>query len=318
MNGMALLPVQASSNAATVDALFWTMFGLCAFVATCVFVVMIWYAVRYRVASNASREREPQPQRKRDNRRLEWAWTLTPLALFLGIFVWAADLYADLYDVPPDALQISVVAKQWMWKLQHPGGQREVNELHVPVGRAVRLTMTSQDVIHDFFVPAFRVKHDVLPGRYTTLWFRPTKTGEFHLFCAELCGTDHSMMRGRIVVMQPAEYARWLERGDPVGLAARGAADFRQFGCSGCHGDSATVHAPKLQGLFGKPVPLSGGGTVVFDERYIHDSILLPRKEVAAGYEPIMPSFEGRISEEQILEIVAYLKSLGPDDRIAQ
>jgi len=208
-------------------------------------------------------------------------------------------------------VDVFVVAKQWMWTLQHPSGQREINELHVARGQPVRLVMTSQDVIHSFFVPAFRLKQDVLPGRYTEMWFTPTRTGRFHLFCAEYCGTDHARMGGDIVVMEPADFERWLDaHGGTPDMAARGEALFRQYGCSGCHGANATIHAPDLAGLFGKPVPLADGTTVIADERYLRDSILLPRKEIAAGYEPIMPSFAGQIGEPDILDLIAYIRRL--------
>jgi cytochrome c oxidase subunit 2 len=213
---------------------------------------------------------------------------------------------------PPDnALELFVVAKQWMWKLEHTGGQREIDEMHVPRGTPVKLIMTSEDVIHSFFVPAFRLKQDVLPGRYTQMWFTATEAGRFHLFCAEYCGTDHSRMHGDVVVMEPADFARWLEahRG-ASDMAARGEALFRDYGCSGCHSANASVHAPDLAGMYGKPVPLSDGSVVVADERYIRDSILLPAKEVAAGYAPIMPSFAGRIGEGDILDLIAYVRSL--------
>src|SRR5581483_5283829 len=216
-------------------------------------------------------------------------------------------------SAPPDAMEVFVVAKQWMWKLQHPGGQREIDELHVPRGRAVKLVMTSQDVIHSFYVPAFRLKQDVLPGRYTEMWFVATTAGRFHLFCAEYCGTDHAHMGGDVVVMEPAAFDQWLnEHRGAADMATRGEMLFRQYGCSGCHGQNATVHAPNLAGIFGKPVPLSDGTTVIADERYIRDSILLPRKEVAAGYPPIMPSFAGQIEEDDILDLIAYVKSLAP------
>src|SRR5207248_93565 len=192
-----------------------------------------------------------------------------------------------------------VVAKQWMWKVQHPGGQREINELHVPVGRSVRLIMASEDVIHSFFMPALRVKRDVVPGRYQNLWFRAEKTGVFQLLCAEFCGTDHSRMTGRIVVMTAADYESWLSRQDVNDtLASEGAALFRQLGCSGCHLGQGTVRAPPLDGLYGRPVPLHDGTIVVADERYIRDAILLPKSQVAAGYEPVMPSFAGQVSED--------------------
>jgi cytochrome c oxidase subunit II len=208
-------------------------------------------------------------------------------------------------------MDVYVIGKQWMWKLEHAGGQREIDELHVPAGRPVRLVMTSQDVIHDFFMPVFRIKQDVLPGRYTILWFTATKPGDYHLFCSQYCGTDHSRMIGHVVVMAPAAFAAWLARGNGAQtMAARGAARFRQYGCSGCHGANASVHAPKLEGLFGKPVQLEGGGSVIADERYVHDSVMLPKKEITAGYAPIMPSFQGQIAEEDLLDIVEYIKSL--------
>jgi cytochrome c oxidase subunit 2 len=204
-----------------------------------------------------------------------------------------------------------VLAKQWMWKLEHENGRREIDELHVPLGQPVELIMTSQDVIHSFFVPAFRTKQDVLPGRYTSLWFTATNTGRFHLFCAEYCGTDPAHMGGDVIVMEPAQFQRWLTaHAATQSMAARGEDLFRHLGCSGCHGENASVHAPNLAGVYGRPVPLSDGTTVDADERYIRDSILLPRKEVAAGYAPIMPSFTGQIGEDDILDLIAYIKSL--------
>jgi cytochrome c oxidase subunit 2 len=209
-------------------------------------------------------------------------------------------------------MKIFVVAKQWMWKAQHASGQREIGELHLPLGQPIVLVMTSQDAIHSFFVPAFRAKQDVLPGRYTELWFTATQAGRFHLFCAEYCGTDHSKMGGDIVVLEPAEFQRWLAAhpGEPD-MAARGEARFREYGCSGCHDRNAKVRAPDLAGLYGKPVPLSNGSVVVADDRYVRDSILLPQSEVVAGYEPIMPSYTGRIAEEDIADLIAYIRSLG-------
>lgn len=210
------------------------------------------------------------------------------------------------------ATDLFIVAKQWMWTAQHGTGQREIDELHVPAGQPLRLVMTSQDAIHSFFVPAFRVKQDVLPGRYTELWFTPTVAGRFHLFCAEYCGTDHARMGGDIVVLSPAEFARWLATGAPrAGMVARGEALFRAHGCSGCHGAQATVHAPDLAGLYGRPVPLADGTLVVADERYLRDAILLPQREIAAGYPPIMPSYAGRIDDEDLFDLIAYLRSLG-------
>jgi cytochrome c oxidase subunit II len=247
---------------------------------------------------------------RRTSTRLELAWTLTPLALFMAAFVWGAVLYHERGIAPADALPVFVVAKQWMWKLEHPGGQREINELHVPRGLPVRMTMISEDVIHSFFLPALRIKQDVLPGRYTSMWFTPTRAGEFRLMCAEYCGTDHARMGGRIVVMEPADYQRWLDAHALAPMAAAGERLFRRLGCSGCHAQGATVRAPDLAGVFGREVPLAGGGFAIADDRYLRDSILEPRKEIVAGYEPVMPSFAGHISEAELLDVIAYLKSL--------
>lgn len=297
---------QASSFAPRVDALFDAMLLLSVIVIGGVFVAMVWFGVRYRHGSNADRSGDAHR-----NLGVEISWTLIPLLLFMALFAWSIWLWRDLRIAPDDAAPIYVVAKQWMWKAQHPGGQREINALHVPLGQPVRLVMTSQDVIHSFYVPAFRIKQDVLPGRYTQMWFTATQPGTFELFCAEYCGTDHSRMGGKVVVMRPAAYARWLDEHAGVGQAARGAELFRRFGCSGCHGTQSSVHAPSLENLYGSTVALSGGERVFADERYLHDSILLPRKQVVAGYAPIMPSFAGRIGEEDVLALIAYIKSRG-------
>jgi cytochrome c oxidase subunit 2 len=235
----------------------------------------------------------------------------------MSMYVIGTIVFFDQYEAPGDAFDVSVVGKQWMWHLQHPEGKREINELHLPVGRPVRLKMISQDVIHSFFVPAFRIKQDVLPGRYTTAWFRPTKPGKYHLFCAEYCGTNHSLMKGSVYVMDQAEYDRWLA-GEDAGLsmARQGEELFVQHHCAGCHGASQTVRAPRLEGVYGRPVPVTEGASkdvhfVTADDRYIRDSILLPKAQVVAGYEPVMPSFAGQIGEDDLLRIIAYIKSIG-------
>jgi cytochrome c oxidase subunit 2 len=304
-------PAPASTIALRVDLLLYAVTGVTAAVAIAVCITMIVFGIRYRAGSTAPREHDVPAAQARALRRVELAWTLTPLLLFLCAFAWGARLYVLRAQAPEDATELFVVAKQWMWKLQHPGGQREIDELHLAQGEPVKLLMTSEDVIHSFFVPAFRLKQDVLPGRYTEMWFTPTEVGRFHLFCTEYCGTDHSRMGGDIVVMAPADFARWLDahRAGPD-MATHGEALFREYGCSGCHGLNAAVHAPNLAGIFGKPVPLADGSFTLADERYIRDSILVPLKEVAAGYEPIMPSFAGKIDEADILDLIAYLKSL--------
>jgi cytochrome c oxidase subunit 2 len=227
------------------------------------------------------------------------------------MFAWGASLYFHLSYPPANALNLYVVGKQWMWKIQHPEGRREINELHVPVGQPIKLTMTSEDVIHSFFVPAFRTKMDVVPGRYTTLWFEATKAGEYHLFCAEYCGTSHSLMIGRVVVMEPVQYQEWLSGGssqEPLTVA--GERLFQQLGCDTCHRADSRARGPVLEGLFGKSVQLQGGQTVIADEAYIRESILNPNAKLVTGYQPLMPTFQGLVSEEGILQILAYIKSL--------
>lgn len=295
----------ASSLSGPLDMLWWAMVGICSIVAIGVFIVMWVFCIRYR-KGNTNVDRTLSHA----TRPVEVTWIAVPLLLFLGMFVWSLFLFVRINTSPANAQTIYVVAKQWMWKVQHPGGQREINALHVPLGEPVRLTMTSQDVIHDFYVPAFRLKQDVLPGRYTQLWFTATRLGTFTLECAEYCGLDHSKMGGLVTVMRPADYARWLQgHAGPTTLIAQGGALFRAKGCSGCHGANASVHAPDLDGIYGRVVHLSDGSSVVADSRYIRDSILQPDKQVVVGYAPIMPSFSGQLSEEELIELVAYLKS---------
>jgi len=306
-----LHPDRASSLALHVDILFYAWLALAGVVTVAVLFLIVWFAVKYRHGSGANRALPPDAALRRRNHRIEAAWIVTPLLLFMVMFGWAAVLYYAHAAAPANATEIYVVGKQWMWKLEHVGGQREIDELHVPVGRPVKLIMTSQDVIHSFFMPVFRIKQDVLPGRYTMLWFTATKPGDYHLFCSQYCGTEHAQMIGHVVVMEPAAFERWLESGNASqSMAQEGAARFRQYGCSGCHGPSASVHAPKLEGLFGRRVQLADGTSTIADERYIHDSVMLPRKDVVAGYEPIMPSFQGQIAEDDLLDIVEYIKSL--------
>ncbi|MEO6749485.1 MAG: cytochrome c oxidase subunit II [Casimicrobiaceae bacterium] len=311
---LPFLPVPASALADRYDTLFLAMTLLTGIVSTLIIVVMLVFAYRYRRGALVNRVLAPLAQRERTRRRIEFAWITIPLLLFIAAFTWAASLYYDRSTPPANALEVAVVAKQWMWKLEHTTGQREIDELHVPVGVPVKLVMTSQDAIHSFFVPAFRVKQDVLPGRYTVLWFTATRAGDFDIFCAEYCGTDHARMFGHVIALDPPQYQRWLitHDGAPT-MAARGESLFRSNGCSGCHGTNAAVHAPSLEGLYGRPVPLADGTTVIADDRYVRDSILLPAKEVAAGYAPIMPSFAGQLDEADILDLIAYIRQLGDD-----
>jgi cytochrome c oxidase subunit 2 len=310
VNRFHMFMPEASSLARPIDTLFWSMVILCGVVAVGVFVAIIYFCVRYRRGSNANRTGA-----HRQSLGIELTWTLVPFALFIGVFLWSLVLFAQARTPPANAQTLYIVAKQWMWKVQHPGGQREINTLHVPLGQPVRLTMTSQDVIHSFFIPAFRVKQDVLPGRYTQLWFTATKLGSFPLTCAEYCGLDHSRMGGTVVVNTPAEYSAWLA-GHRTGtsLAARGVTVFRDAGCSGCHGPDASVHAPDLGGLYGRTVHLSDGSSVTADDRYLHDSILLPKAQIVAGYAPVMPSYSGQLSEEDVIALIHYIKSLSPTE----
>ncbi|HEX7637361.1 MAG TPA: cytochrome c oxidase subunit II [Burkholderiaceae bacterium] len=305
-SGFHLLVPAASTVASRTDALMLAMVLLCGTVALVLLVLVVVFCVRYRRGSPANR------QRTRQLKGVEVAWTLTPLLIFLALFGWAAHDFVSLYDPPPDALPVTVVAKQWMWKLQHRNGRREINELHVPLGEPVVLTMSSEDVIHSFYVPAFRLKQDVVPGRYTRLWFTASELGTFPLECSEYCGSEHSLMTGRIVVMTPADYARWLASGPAQPpLAQYGFALFRRLGCSGCHDPRSTVHAPQLQGLYGRRVHLQDGRTVLADDNYLRDSILVPTKDVVAGFAPIMPSFAGQVGEEDVQALIAYIASTG-------
>jgi cytochrome c oxidase subunit 2 len=246
---------------------------------------------------------------------LEIVWTVIPLALTMVMFVWSSSLYFTLARPPSDSIEMYAVGKQWMWKFQHPEGQREINELHVPVGQDVRLTMSSEDVIHSFFVPAFRVKQDVVPGRYTQTWFRATRVGSYHLFCAEYCGTQHSGMIGRVVVMKPDDYQAWLagEGGAVSGqtLAQAGEKLFTERACASCHLESGQGPGPSLVDLAGSTVHLKDGGTVVADDTYLRESILNPAAKIVAGYQPVMPTFQGQLGEEQLVQLLAYIKSLG-------
>lgn len=297
----------ASDYAQRVDELFWLLVALSTFIALLLSALILIFMVRYRRDSNAPRGELPEIYRH----EIEIGWTSATVFLFLFIFWWAASDLLAASTPPGNALEIHVVAKQWMFRVQQPSGAREIDELHVPVKTPVRLAMISEDVIHDLYLPALRIKKDILPDRYTFLWFTATKTGVFHLTCAEFCGTSHSQMSGQLVILAPQDYARWTEAQPQAGdLARPGESLFRSLGCSGCHSPGASVHAPDLRGLYGRPVHLADGRTVIADEAYLRDSILLPNKDIVAGFPPIMPSFKGVASEGDIVELLAYLKSL--------
>jgi cytochrome c oxidase subunit II len=311
----ALLP-QASRGAAEIDALFVALLLISVAVLALVFGLIWTYVIRYRAGHDLHRGSLPQK-----SWRFETTWTVATLLLFFGLFIWGADLYVRVNTPPPDAEKIWVVGKQWMWKVQHPGGQREIDALHVPVGRAVQLLMTSEDVIHDFAVPAFRIKHDVVPGRYESLWFIADRPGSYHLFCTQFCGTDHSLMVGEVDVLSAADYATWLaqtgagETGAGETLVAEGRRLFTSHGCSGCHIGQSSVRAPHLEGVYGSPVPLADGSVAIADDKYIRDAILLPNSQVVAGFEAKMPSFQGQLDEEDLVKLVAYIRSLATAGR---
>jgi cytochrome c oxidase subunit II len=303
-DNLPLWPERASSMAGQVDAIYIFLLVICGMVALLVFTCLLYFAARYRSRAGVEAEQIE------GSTPLELTWSIIPLCVFMVFFAWGAVVYFKQRTPPRDATEVYVVAKQWMWKLEHAEGQREINELHVPVGRDVKLIMTSQDVIHSFYVPVFRMKQDVLPGRYTMAWFRATKPGTYHLFCAEYCGTQHSGMIGSIIVMAPAEYEAWMSGGPAGPLSATGEKIFAELGCSTCHRADTQGRGPNLQGVFGKPVLLEDGRTVVADENYVRESILDPGAKIVNGFKPVMPTFQGLVSEEQLNALVAYVKSL--------
>jgi cytochrome c oxidase subunit 2 len=300
-----LWPQRASSTAGNVDALFIFLIIVSGLMTLLIFSALIYFAARYRHRKGVLAEQVE------GSIPLELTWTIIPLGVFMVIFAWGAVVYFKSRTPPRDSTEVYVVAKQWMWKIEHAEGQREINELHVPVGRDVKLIMTSQDVIHSFFVPAFRMKQDVLPGRYTVSWFRATKAGTYHLFCTQYCGTQHSGMIGNIVVMEPAQFEAWMSGGSNGPLSASGEKIFAELGCVTCHRTDSQGRGPNLQGVFGRPVQLEDGRMVTADENYIRESILDPGAKVVKGFKPVMPTFQGLVSEEQVNALVAYVKSLG-------
>ena len=313
-SGTPLFPEQASTMASRVDSLYFFLVGLTVFFSLLIAGLIVTYAIKFR-----RRSPDSIGARIHGGLVMEITWSVIPFLITMGIFVWGASVFFAMSRPPDETLNVYVVGKQWMWKFQHLDGQREIDELHVPVGRAVKLIMTSEDVIHDVFVPAFRVKADVIPGRYTHLWFEPTKPGTYHLFCAEYCGTRHSGMIGQIVVMEPNDYQTWLSGGAGEGsLASAGQKLFADLACNTCHRPDAQGRGPVLQNLFGKTIETAAGERVVVDEAYVRESILTPMAKVTVGFQPIMPTFQGLVTEEQLLELIEYVKSLKQDTTNAQ
>jgi cytochrome c oxidase subunit 2 len=306
MNQIPFFPEQASTTAAQIDSLYFVLLGLSLVFAVLIAGFVIFFGIRYRRDADVNRSNPLH-----ESMALEFGWSFIPFLLAMGIFGWSALVYFNIYSPPADSLEIYVMGKQWMWHIQHPSGKSEINELHVPINQPVKLLLTSQDVIHSFYVPAFRLKQDALPGRYTTMWFEATKAGEYHLFCAEYCGTDHSRMIGKVVAMEPQDYQAWLSgSGSSETMAEAGERLFNQNGCSSCHLPDGNGIGPSLVGLYGREQMLDSGATVVADEAYLRESIIDPQAKIAAGYQPVMASYDGIISEGGILQIIAYVKSL--------
>ena len=307
MQGLAFHPEQASTIAQSVDQLYYALTAITLFFTTLIFLLIFIFMIKYR-----RRSPDERPQPIAGSVSLEILWTAVPVLVCAVLFVWGSLLYFRNAEPPRGSVEIFVTGRQWMWKVEHPEGQREIDELHVPVGRPIKLTMTSEDVIHDFFIPAFRIKKDVLPGRYTSLWFQATKTGTFHLFCGQYCGAFHAGMIGSIIVQEPDEYERWLAGGAPgESMEQTGAKIFQSSGCSTCHVNDGTGLGPSLLGVYGHAVKLTTGDTVTADDAYMRESIVLPKAKIVQGYTPIMPTFQGQLTEEQINDLLAYLRILG-------
>jgi cytochrome c oxidase subunit 2 len=308
MGSFSIFPPRASATAGEIDALYGFLLLVGIAMTAIIFFFVFFFAIKYH-----RKRPDDRPKAIHGSIPLEIAWSVIPFLIMLVMFGWGTKLYFQNYTPPPrDTLDIYITGKQWMWKIQYPGGQREINELHVPTGRAVKLTLASEDVIHSFYIPAFRLKHDVVPGSYQTFWFEPTKPGRYHIFCAEYCGTNHSRMIGWVTVMEPARYEDWLSGGSTGGsMAEQGEKVFEQYGCVTCHVLDQQGRCPSLRNVFGKPVQLDDGRTVLADEAYVRESILNPNAKIVKGYHrDIMPVFQGQIGEESLLQLIVYIKSL--------
>jgi len=301
-------PEQASQQAANVDALYFFLLAVSAFFSALIAILIVFFAVRFRRRSDTE-----VGEAIHGSLALELMWTFIPLGITMVMFVWGAVTFFHMTRPPQNAMEIYVVGKQWMWKLEHMDGAREINELHLPVGRPVKLIMGSEDVIHSFFIPSFRAKADVIPGRFNTLWFTPSKAGRYHIFCTQYCGTKHSNMIGWATVMEPAEYQAWVA-GNVTGgtMAENGAKLFSDLSCNTCHLDSgqAQGRGPSLRNLYGRQVLLQRLETTVADDAYLRESILNPQAKIVSGFQPLMPTYQGLVTEEQLLQLIAYVKSL--------
>jgi cytochrome c oxidase subunit 2 len=312
MTDFPLFPEQASSVAPLVDGLYLFLVVVTGAVSVLIWAVIFFFAIKYRRRPDNELAQEQEPPAA-----LELTWIVVPTIIFIGIFVAGAWVFFRMNRVPSNALEVYATGRQWMWKFQHPSGQREINTLHVPVGRPVKITMASEDVIHSLWFPNFRVKMDVLPNRFRTMWFEATKVGRYHIFCAEYCGTLHSGMIGWVEVMEPTEYQRWLAGGSEGSLASQGEKLFEKYACNTCHTNTAGARGPNLAGLYGKTRPLADGRTITADDNYIRESILNPQAKIAAGFQPIMPTFQGQVSEDDLIRLLSYVKTLTPEQAVA-
>lgn len=309
----AIFPPEASTIAPYADALYFALVGMTITGLLIVLTMVAVFSIRYR------KDRHPEAVQIEGSTLLEATWTLIPLGIFLVFFVWGALLYFRIFNPPPNSMNVYVVGKQWMWKAEHPGGQHEINALHIPAGIPIQVTLISQDVFHSFSIPAFRVKREAIPGRYTTVYFEATRPGKYHLFCTQYCGTEHSGMVGWVYVMAPDEYRAWAA-GNTSGasLAQNGERLFASMGCNACHSGNAEARGPNLANIYNSRIRLADGSTMVASEAYLRNSILNPSSHVPAGYAPIMPTYQGQISEDGLIDLVEYIKSLDSNYRIQQ
>jgi cytochrome c oxidase subunit 2 len=311
---LALWPAEASASAAETDYLIWSFTLLTLLLVVPIFIGITFFAVRYRDGRAVNRSFSED----RD-RLLELGWMIIPFVLTLIFFAWGAVMFIGHKIAPANATEIQAIGRQWMWKFQHPGGQAEINDLHVPVNEPILINMISQDVIHSLYIPALRIQMETLPGRYTQLWFKADRPGAYRLLCTEFCGTDHSTMVGMLYVMTPADYGNWLTHaGSANSLATAGERLFSALGCSGCHTAGSQVRAPSLIGLYGQPVPQQDGGSKIADDTYLRDKILNPDSNLVAGYKQVMPSFKGIVHEDDMIRLIAYIKRLGTQTEATQ
>jgi cytochrome c oxidase subunit 2 len=313
LHASALFPAEASGIAPYVDALYFFLVLMTIVGTTLVATLLLVFSVRYR------REKNPVATQVEGSTLLEATWTIIPLAIFLVAFVWGALLYFRIYDPPANAMNIYIVGKQWMWKAEHPGGQHEIDALHVPTGKPIQLTMISQDVFHSFSIPDFRIKREVIPGRYSTVWFEATQVGTYHLFCTQYCGTQHAGMIGEVTVMTPGDYKKWLEQSNSgQSLAQNGERLFASMGCNSCHNGTAAARGPSLAGVYGSKLTLTDGRQILVDDAYLRDAILNPSEHVTAGFAPIMPTYQGQISEDGLIDLVEFIKNMQSNYRVQQ